>query len=91
MIHRFNQFEIPDIYYFEAGNYFTGSRNAMNFKINSDGKEMTVITWQGFICSEIAEKQDKIQSSDVFPVTKDGHKAMLDRLEQLYQNMTAES
>ncbi|MBR1528171.1 MAG: hypothetical protein IJ642_02570 [Oscillospiraceae bacterium] len=90
MIHRFNQFEIPDIYYFEAGNYFTGSRKSMNFKIVSDGKEMTVTTWQGFICSELAEQQGKIQSSDVFPVTKDGHQAMLEKLEELYQKITAE-
>ncbi len=88
MIHRFNQFEIPDIYYFEAGNYFTGSRKNMNFKIISDGKEMTVTTWQGFICSEIAEQQNKIESTDTFSVTPEGHKAMLEKLEEIYQNMT---
>ena len=81
MIHRFNQFEIPDIYYFEAENYFTGSRKHMNFKIVPDGEEMTVTVWYGFICSDLAEPEETNQ----FPVTPEGHSAMLKWLEEIWQ------
>ncbi len=81
MTNQFNQFDIPGVYYFEAKNYFTGSRKQMNFKIVSDGSEMTVTTWQGFICSDLAEPEETGQ----FPVTEEGHKAMLDWLETIWQ------
>ena len=82
MTNKFNQFDIPNLYYFIAKNYFTGSRKDLNFKIDSDGSEMKVITWQGFICSELAEPEN----SNTFPVTEEGHKAMLDWLESVFQN-----
>ncbi len=81
MIHKFNNFEIPGVYYFEAKNYFTGSRKNMNYKIVSDGKEMTVTIWHGFICSDLAEPEEK----NLFPITEEGHKAMINWLEELYQ------
>ncbi len=81
MTNQFNQFDIPGVYYFEAKNYFTGSRKQMNFKIVSDGSEMTVTTWQGFICSDLVEPEETGQ----FPVTEEGHKAMLDWLETIWQ------
>ena len=82
MTNKFNQFDIPNLYYFIAKNYFTGSRKNFNFKIDSDGSEMKVSTWHGFICSELAE----FENSNTFPVTQEGHQAMLDWLEECYQN-----
>lgn len=81
MTNKFNQFDIPNLYYFEAKNYFTGSRKGLNFKILSDGETMTVTTWHGFICSELAEPEE----TNAFPVTKEGHTAMLDWLEEIDQ------
>ena len=86
MIHKFNQFEIPGIYYFEAKNYFTGSRKGMNFKIVSDGSEMTVTTWHGFLCSDLAEPEETNQ----FPVNQEGHDAMLAWLEEIWQKSRTE-
>ena len=101
--HKFNRFDIPGLYYFEAGNYFTGSRcderphyenpdntelrkdyysGLLNFRIESDGKEMMVKIWYGILCSELAE----IKETKTFPVTEEGHKNMMDWLEELYQN-----
>ena len=80
----FNDFDIPDIYYFEAGNYFTGSRKDMNYKIVPDGETMKVTVWHGFICSELAEPETENQ----FPVTKAGHQTMLDWLTEIYQQQT---
>ncbi len=79
MIHKFNNFDIPNLYYFEAGNYFTGSRKKLNFRIDSDGKTMQVFTWHGFLCSDLCEKEE----TNSFPVTADGHKAMLEWLEEV--------
>ncbi len=84
MTNKFNQFDIPGLYYFEAKNYFTGSKKQMNFKIVSDGSEMTVTTWRGFISSDLAEPEETNQ----FPVTEDGHKAMLDWLGEIWQKQT---
>lgn len=80
----FNDFDIPDIYYFEAGNYFTGSRKDMNFKIAPDGENMIVTVWHGFICSALAEPEQQ----NLFPVSKEGHAAMLSWLTEIYQQQT---
>ena len=53
----------------------------MTFKIVSDGSEMTVTTWRGFISSDLAEPEETSQ----FPVTEDGHKAMLGWLGEIWQ------
>ena len=82
MTNKFNQFDIPDLYYFSAGNYFTGSKKTFNFRIDSDGNEMKVTTWHGFLCSDLAEPEQQ----NTFSVTKEGHQAMLDWLGEIYQN-----
>ncbi len=86
MSHKFNDFELPGLYYFQAGNYFTGSRDSLNFKINSDGKEMQVMLWYGFLCSELAEKNQLIEQTENFPVTAEGHAALLQYLETAWKN-----
>lgn len=69
---KFNDFDIPRLYYFESGNDFTGSRGNFNYRIDP-GEELKVSTWTGFICSELAEK--KTEKS--FPMTEEGFQAML--------------
>lgn len=76
-----NAFDIPRIYYFESKNTFTGSRKDFNFKIVPDG-ELKVTTWHGFINSELAE----IEHEASFPISAEGHGAMLVWLEEQYQN-----
>ena len=81
MTNKFNAFDIPRIYYFEAKNYFTGSRKELNFRIDSDGETMKVITWHGFISSEKCTPEESAE----FPVTSDGHQQLLDWLEEVAQ------
>lgn len=76
-----NNFDIPRIYYFESGNIFTGSRKDFNFRIVPKDDVLTVTTWHGFLCSELAE----IEESAQFPLTVEGHTQMLAWLETVYQ------
>lgn len=85
MTNKFNQFDIPNLYYFEAGNYFTGSRKKLNFRIDTEGDMMKVITWHGFISSERCTPEVSAE----FPITSEGHQHMLDWLEDIYQQKNA--
>jgi len=76
-----NAFDIPRIYYFESKNSFTGSRGTFNFKIVPEG-ELKVITWHGFINSELAE----IEHEASFPISAEGHEEMLIWLDKVYRN-----
>ena len=76
-----NDFDIPRVFYFESDNYFTGSRGDFNFRIDPKDGIMTVKTWHGFICSEMAE----IEAESEFPVTEEGHAQMLAWLETMYR------
>lgn len=74
-----NAFDIPNLYYFQSKNMFTGSRKAFNFKIVPDG-ELKVCTWHGFINSELAE----IEHEADFPMTAEGFEEMLRWLDARY-------
>ena len=81
-----NAFDIPRIYYFQSKNTFTGSRGNFNFKIVPD-EELKVVTWHGFINSELAE----IEHQASFPISTDGHEEMISWLEQMYKTGKNES
>ncbi len=75
-----NDFDIPRIFYFESENIFTGSRGNLNFRIVPDKENMTVSIWHGFICSELTE----MEATETFPLSEEGHAAMLAWLETQY-------
>lgn len=81
---KFNQFDIPAIYYFESGNIFTGSKKTLNFKIIPDKENLVIQIWHGFICSELAE----IEETQTFEMSETGHQAMLNWLTAIYDNTT---
>ena len=75
---KFNEFDIPGVYYFEAGNYFTGSRGNLNYKIipgkdDAENKIMNVSIWHGFLCSDLAEMED----TKTFALTPEGQQELL--------------
>lgn len=81
---KFNEFDIPGVYYFEAGNYFTGSRGELNYKIipGKDDAEHDVLhvsVWHGFLCSDLAE----MESTRTFALTADGQQELLTWLREL--------
>lgn len=76
-----NDFDIPRIFYFESGNIFTGSRRDLNFRIVPDSEQLSVSTWHGFICHELAE----IEHEQTFPLSAEGHEQMLVWLEERYK------
>lgn len=78
---KFNQFDIPAIYYFEAGNIFTGSKETLNFKIIPDKENLTIQIWHGFICSDLAE----IEDTKTFLLSESGHHEMLDWLTAIFE------
>lgn len=75
-----NDFDIPRIFYFESENIFTGSRGNLNFRIVPADGNLTVSVWHGFICSELTE----MEATETFPLSEEGHTAMLAWLETQY-------
>ncbi|MDE5883844.1 MAG: hypothetical protein K2H29_01995 [Oscillospiraceae bacterium] len=81
---KFNEFDIPGVYYFEAGNYFTGSRGNLNYKIipGKDEEEngiLTISIWHGLLCSDLVEMEE----TRTFALTSKGQQEMLDWLREL--------
>ncbi len=74
-----NTFDIPNLYYFESKNMYTGSRKSFNYKVVPDG-ELKVCTWHGFINSELAN----IEHEAAFPMTEEGFQEMLAWLTEMY-------
>lgn len=75
-----NDFDIPRLYYFQSGNVFTGSRGNFNFRIDP-AETMSVRTWQGFLCSDLAETEQE----NSFPITEEGFADMLTWMQEIYQ------
>jgi len=74
-------FEIPEYYYFEAGNDFSGSMGDFAYKI-VNGEQMHVMTWHGRLCSMKAE----IEQTADFDRTEEGFRAMVKWIGETYQN-----
>ena len=47
-----NQFDLPGIYYFQAGNTYTGSKGKLRFRIDVDG-QIHVACWRTPLCFEL--------------------------------------
>ncbi len=76
-----NAFGIPVLSYFTSKNVFTGSRGLYNYKITPD-EDLFVEVWWGRLCSKLATKEGEAH----FPMTTEGHLAMLAWLEEQRQS-----
>ena len=81
-----NEFDIPKPFYFESGNYFTGSKGNLNFKIIPKDGIFHVSVWYGFICSDLAEMEDFAE----FPLSEEGFQNMLGWLKAQYDTQKEE-
>ncbi|MEE5992910.1 MAG: hypothetical protein V3G42_06675 [Oscillospiraceae bacterium] len=73
-----NEFDIPRPFYFESGNYFTGSKGNFNFKIVPKDETLYVTFWHGFLCSDLAE----MEGEQEFPLSEEGFQLMLEWLKE---------
>jgi hypothetical protein len=76
-------FDIPQFYYFQSGNHFSGSQNQnqFNYKILYGKENLTLQIWHGLLCSEKAE----IEIEKTFPLEESGFLDMIHFLEETYQ------
>ena len=72
-------FEIPKLYYFEAGNDYSGSRDDFAFKIRN-GEKLKCLTWHGRLCSDKAT----IEHEAEFDLNAEGFEALVRWLEERY-------
>ena len=79
-----NAFDIPAVFYFEAGNIHTGSRGPLRYRVQPKDGSLITETWQQDICYELAKERGIMTASDSFPVTKEGFQQMLDFLQKNY-------
>ncbi len=74
-----NQFDLPDLFYFEAKNTYTGSKKALRFRIDVKGG-MHVAVWRTKLCFALSEMEEEAD----FPLDTDGYRAMLAWLDDAY-------
>ncbi len=79
-----NAFDIPKVFYFEAGNIHTGSRDVMRYRVEPKDKELHVEVWCRDICYELAG--DALQPEMVFPLSEKGFEQMIAYLTEQYNN-----
>lgn len=72
-------FDIPQYYYFEAGNDYIGSLNGMNFKIDN-GDNLTVSLYHGVKCFELSE----VYQQETFDKNDKGYSNLITWLENEY-------
>lgn len=72
-------FDLPQYYYFEAGNNYLGSLNGLNFKIDSN-ENLEIYLYYGIKCFELSETF----KHKTFPNDKDGYADLISWLENEY-------
>ncbi|MGN1411917.1 MAG: hypothetical protein ACI4WH_05330 [Oscillospiraceae bacterium] len=72
-------FDIPEYYYFKAGNDYLGSLHGLNFKITS-GENLVVYIYYGVKSFELSE----ISQEKTFSQTENGYKDLISWLEGVY-------
>lgn len=75
-------FDLRNFYFYQCGNIFTGSLNKFNYKIIPNDGEITVLTWHGMLCSNLAD----IEHEEKFPLTQEGFDNMIKWLESTYKS-----
>jgi hypothetical protein len=74
-------FDLRNFYFYQCKNTFTGSLGKFSYKIIPEGEELTVLTWHGMLCSELAQ----IEHKETFPLTQEGFDSMIKWLEETYK------
>lgn len=72
-------FDIPQYYYFEAGNEYLGSLKGLNFKIGN-GEDLVCYVYYGMKCFQLSEPVQEKK----FPKTEQGYKDLISWLEDVY-------
>lgn len=74
-------FDIPDFYYFDSGNDYSGSRGEFAYKIKTEKEKITCMTWHGKKCSMKAD----IENTCEFTRSNEGFDEMIKWLEDRYK------
>lgn len=72
-------FEIPEFYYFQSGNEYSGSKGDFSYKIQNKDS-LKCLTWHGRLCSMKAV----IENEREFDKTPEGFLEMIKWLESMY-------
>ncbi|MBR3678619.1 MAG: hypothetical protein IKL87_00260 [Oscillospiraceae bacterium] len=70
-----NAFDIPKLFYFEAGNVHTGSRKHLRYRIDPADGQLKTEVWREDLCYELMA--GKIEAEAVFPQSEEGFTEML--------------
>lgn len=95
MICEHSDFYVPNLATFQNDNAYLGSFHGLRFRLKpavrgeGDEKESVIeaLVWYGVYCLERSE----IVAETSFPLTEEGHSAMLVWLDEQYQLMTGGS
>lgn len=82
-----NAFDIPKLFYFQAGNLHTGSKKALRYRICPKENTLQVAIWHTDLCYELAAQQ--LADEAAFPLTEDGFEEMLTWLTAAYEALPA--
>ena len=82
-----NVFDIPKLFYFEAGNVHTGSRGPLRYRVDPADKQLKIETWHKDLCYELV--LEELDSAATVPLTEEGFQQMLDFLQGEYDKLTA--
>lgn len=77
-----NAFDIPKLFYFEAGNVHTGSRKHLRYRVDPADNQLKIEVWRKDLCYELV--QDAIEAETTVPLTEEGFQQMLDFLQAEY-------
>lgn len=79
-----NAFDIPKVFYFEAGNTHTGSRAHLRYRVEPKDGTLHIEVWREDICYELACERSLVQGSAEYPVSEEGFEQMLAFLQAEY-------
>lgn len=75
-----NQFDLPEVFYFESKNCYTGSKGKLRFRIDGKDGQLICAVWRKDICFELAE----IENTAEFPLSKEGYDEMIAYLDRAF-------
>ena len=79
-----NAFDIPVVFYFEAGNTHTGCRGALRYRVQPKDGRLWTEAWGEHICYELAKERGIITGAADFPISAEGFQEMLAFLQTQY-------
>lgn len=80
-----NAFDIPKVFYFEAGNVHTGSRGHLRYRVEPSEGLLKIVVWREDICFELAQERGLTAQTAEYPVSEEGFQQMLDFLQNEYE------